>query len=256
MAGPAVGAFLIALFLPSPFLVVALALLLAALLTASLSGNFRAQARSEEARHWRAELVEGFRFVFAHPMLRILVLVTGFWSFFAEMAVIALVLHVQENLSAGATTYGLILAVGAVGGVVGGTVVAPLLKAFSADVLAQLMNLAAAPLFLLIAFASGPITVAAALFLFYLSGIVWNTLSISYRQRIVPDEIRGRVNSVYRLFAWGMMPLGLVASGVIVNLASGFFELETALTVPFIVAATGVAILAAFSWRPLGKGFQ
>ena len=256
MAGPAVGAFLIALFLPSPFLVVALALLLAALLTASLQGNFRAQARSEEARHWRAELVEGFRFVIAHPMLRILALVTGFWNFFAEMAVIALVLHVQENLSAGATTYGLILAVGAVGGVVGGVVVAPLLKAFSTGVLAQWMNLAAAPMFLLIAFAPGPITVAAAMFLFYLSGIVWNTLSISYRQRVVPDEIRGRVNSVYRLFAWGMMPLGLVASGAIVNLASGFFERETALIVPFIVAAIGVAILAAFSWRPLGKGFQ
>ncbi|WP_346913107.1 hypothetical protein [uncultured Roseibium sp.] len=40
------------------------------------------------------------------------------------------------------------------------------------------------------------------------------------------------------------------------NLASGFSERETALTVPFIVAATGVAILATFSWRPLGKGFQ
>ena len=42
MAGPAIGAFRVALFLPSPFLLIATALLLAALLSASLSGDFKA----------------------------------------------------------------------------------------------------------------------------------------------------------------------------------------------------------------------
>lgn len=256
MAGPAVGAFLIALFLPAPFFMISLALLLAALLTASLSGNFKAQSHGEKTRAWRAELVEGFRFVVRHPMLRVLVLITGIWNFFAEMALIALVLHVQENLNAGATAYGLILAVGAVGGVLGGIIVTPLLRMLRTGVLAQWMNLAAAPMFLLIAFAPGPVTVAGAMFFFYLSGVVWNTLSISYRQRVVPDDIRGRVNSVYRLFAWGTMPLGLVASGAIVNLAADFFERDIALTLPFIVAAAGVFVVAALSWRPLGRGFQ
>ncbi|MFQ6552553.1 hypothetical protein AAD018_009450 [Aestuariibius insulae] len=55
-----------------------------------------------------------------------LVLVTGFWNFFAEMALIALFLHVQESLNSGATAYGLIVAIEAGGGVVGGLVVPPL----------------------------------------------------------------------------------------------------------------------------------
>ena len=189
-------------------------------------------------------------------MLRVLILITGFWNFFAEMAVIALVLHVQENLNAGATSYGLILAVAAIGGVVGGVVVSPLMKVFRTGVLAQWMNMASAPMFLLIAVAPGPMTVAAAMFFFYLSGIVWNTLSVSYRQRVVPDDIRGRVNSVYRLFAWGMMPLGLVASGMTVSLTEGVLGREVALTVPFLVAAAGIFVLAILSWRPLGRGFQ
>ena len=256
MAGPAIGAFLIALFLPSPFLVIALALLCAALLTTSLTGSFKAAPREGRKKDWRAELMEGFRFVVGHPMLRVLMLVTGFWNFFAEMALIALLLHVQENLNSGATAYGLILAIGAVGGVVGGVVVAPLLKVFSKGTLAKWMNLAAAPLFLLIAFAPGPILVAAAMFFFYLTGIVWNTVSISYRQRVVPDEIRGRVNSVYRLFAWGMMPLGLVASGAIVNLMTEMLGRSAALTTPFFVAAIGVFIVAGLSWRPLSSGFK
>ncbi|MCS6626855.1 MFS transporter [Roseibacterium beibuensis] len=256
MAGPAVGAFLIAFFLPSPFLVIALALSGAALLTASLSGSFKAAARQERAKSWRVELAEGLRFVIGHPMLRVLVLVTGFWNLFAEMAIIALVLHVQENLNSGATSYGLILAVGAVGGVVGGMVVTPLLKVFSKGTLAKWMNLAAAPLFLLIALAPGPILVAGAMFFFYLTGIVWDTVSVSYRQRVVPDGIRGRVNSVYRLFAWGMMPLGLVASGAIVNLTTDMLGRPTALTTPFFIAAAGVFIVACLSWRPLSRGFQ
>tara|TARA_R100000935_G_scaffold13207_1_gene26490 strand:- start:3362 stop:4642 length:1281 start_codon:yes stop_codon:yes gene_type:complete len=254
MAGPALGAFIVAIFVPLPFLAIAVTLLFAALLTAFLKGDFKPAEQRTHA--WQVELVEGFRFVVGHPMLRVLVLITGFWTFFAEMSVIALVLHIQENLNAGATTYGLILAVGAIGGVVGGLAVASLTKLFPTGVLAQWMNLVATPMFLMIAFAPGPITVAAAMFVFYLSGIVWNTLSISYRQRVVPDEIRGRVNSVYRLFAWGMMPLGLVASGAIVSMAEGPLGRDTALTMPFLVAAAGVFVLAALSWRPLGSGFQ
>lgn len=256
MAGPAVGAFLVALFLPAPFLMISLVLLLAVALTASLSGNFKAQSLAQEAPFWHAELMEGFRFVVRHRMLRTLVLITGFWNFFAEMAIIALVLHVQENLGGGARSYGLILAVGATGGVVGGVAVAPLMKIFPTGVLAQWMNLAAAPVFLLIAFAPGPATAGLAMFAFSLSGIVWNTISISYRQRVVPDVIRGRVNSVYRLFAWGMMPLGIVASGTIVKGTASVFEREIAITIPFLVAALGIFLLAALSWRSLGKGFQ
>ena len=254
MLGPAAGAFLIALFLPLPFFATATGFLLAALVTVSLHGRFKAQRQM--AQDWRAELAEGFRFVIGEPMLRVLVLITGFWNFFAEMAIIALVLHVQENLNAGATTYGLILAVGAVGGVVGGAAVTPLLKKFTAASLAQWMNVAAAPLFVAVAFAPGPVVVSAAMFFFYLSGVIWNALSISYRQRVVPDDIRGRVNSVYRLFAWGMMPLGLLASGLIVRWAEGFVAREVALTIPFLCAAAGISIVATLAWKPLGRGFR
>ncbi|WP_420010475.1 MFS transporter [Tateyamaria sp.] len=258
MAGPALGAFLIALFLPAPFLIIAVALLLAALLTTTITGQFKAEPAvdTDASQGWVSAWGEGFRFVIGHPMLRTLALVTGFWNFFAEMALIALVLHVQENLGAGATTYGLILAVGAVGGVVGGIVVTPLLRRLSSAKLAQWMTVASAPTFVMIALAPGPMTVAASMFVFYLTGIVWNTISISYRQRIVPNDIRGRVNSVYRLFAWGMMPLGLVASGVIVNGAGAIWSREMALTVPFFVAAGGVVVLAALAWRRLGRGFD
>ncbi|MEM6466261.1 MAG: MFS transporter [Pseudomonadota bacterium] len=189
-------------------------------------------------------------------MLRLLVFVTGIWNFFAEMALIALVLHVQENLASGATTYGLILAFGAVGGVCGGALVAPMLKVMSKGNAARWMGATTAPVFLMFALAPGPVTVAVAMFIFSLSGVIWNAVSVSYRQRVVPDGIRGRVNSVYRLFAWGTMPLGLIASGALVNVAEFGLERSAALIVPFLVASFGILVLSVITWRPMGRGFQ
>ncbi|MEL6644234.1 MAG: MFS transporter [Pseudomonadota bacterium] len=253
MAGPAVGAFMIALFLPLPYLAIALALLAAALVTAALPGIYQAEAR--RVRDWKAEIREGIAFVIRHPMLRFLVILTGLWNFFAEMAMIALVLHVQENLGLGAQAYGLILGAGALGGVAGGVAVAPLLRRMRRGTLAQWVNLISAGLFLLIAIAPGAWSVTAILFLFFGTGVIWNTLSVSYRQRVVPDAIRGRVNSVYRLFAWGMMPVGLVASGLVVRGAETILAREVALILPFVIAGTGILILSIMAWRPLGQAF-
>jgi MFS family permease len=53
---------------------------------------------------------------------------------------------------------------------------------------------------------------------FLLSGVfivVWNVITVSLRQRIVPDQLLGRLNSAYRLFAWGTQPIGALLGGVV-----------------------------------------
>ena len=45
-------------------------------------------------------------------------------------------------------------------------------------------------------------------------GIFWNVITVSLRQTIIPPHLLGRVNSVYRFFAWGMMPIGAAIGGV------------------------------------------
>ena len=46
-----------------------------------------------------------------------------------------------------------------------------------------------------------------------LLALLWNVITVSLRQTIIPDELLGRVNSVYRFFGWGMMPLGSLLGG-------------------------------------------
>ncbi len=172
------------------------------------------------------------------------------------MVLIGLILHVQENLGLVAQTYGLVLAAGAIGGILGGWSGEYIIRAIGPGKTAQWMLFASAPAFFAIAFAPGAISLAIVLALFEFTGLVWNTVSVSYRQRTIPDQLLGRVNSLYRLMAWGMMPVGLILSGLIVRSAESVLSRDAALLAPFLVAGLGAILLAAIGWRVLGRGFE
>jgi MFS family permease len=253
LAGPAIGAFLIAAAVMLPFALNAAAYALAIVLLAGIAGQFRAAQAG--ARNWKAELAAGFAFLRGAPLLRTMAVTTGFWNLFHQMVAIALVLHAQENLGLGAQAYGLVLASGAVGGIAGSLVGPRVALALGRARTMQWMLAASAPAFVAMALAPNAIVLAFAFMLFELSGLIWNIVSVSTRQRLIPDALLGRVNSFYRLLAWGMMPVGLLASGVIVWLAEGPLTREVALVLPFWVAAAGFVGLTVLAWRPIGRGF-
>jgi MFS family permease len=60
-----------------------------------------------------------------------------------------------------------------------------------------------------------PLAVAAFFALNSLLVVAWNIITVSLRQRIVPDHLLGRVNAGYRLLAWGTMPIGAAMGGII-----------------------------------------
>ncbi|KIT15912.1 MFS transporter [Jannaschia aquimarina] len=252
LIGPALGAWLVAAFLPGPFLLNAVCFALSVLLMLRPTGGFRPDPRP---RNWRAELLEGWAFLCAAPTLRLLAVVTGIWNLLHQMVVIALILHVQENLGLGARAYGLFLAAGAVGGIVGGLLAEWVIAAIGPGRAAQWMTAASGVAFAAIPLAPDGWTLALVFAGFELTGLIWNTVSVSYRQRAIPDALLGRVNSLYRLLAWGMMPVGLVLSGVAVRVADGPVSREAALVTPFWIAAAGALLLTAAAWRGLGRGF-
>jgi len=48
-------------------------------------------------------------------------------------------------------------------------------------------------------------------------GPLFNVAQFSYRLTRIPDEFQGRVNSVYRLVALGLQPLGLALTGALLQ---------------------------------------
>lgn len=253
LVGPALGAFLIAASMALPFAANAAMYLVALAAVLSIAGRFRPAPGA--APDWRRELGEGVRFLASAPLLRVLAIITGVWNLFFQMVAIALVLHVQENLGLGPRAYGLILGAGAVGGVLGGLAAGRVIAAIGTARTAQWSLAASALAFALIPLAPGAVALALVMAAFEFTGILWNTVSVSYRQRMIPDRLLGRVNSLYRLLAWGMMPVGLLASGLAVRGSAAMMERSAALTVPFWLAAGGAALLAALGWGALGRGF-
>jgi hypothetical protein len=70
-----------------------------------------------------------------------------------------------------------------------------------------------------------------------LLGILWNVITVSLRQTIIPPRLLGRVNSVYRFFAWGMMPIGAAIGGVLVFVVERIGDRELALRATYFATA-------------------
>lgn len=80
-----------------------------------------------------------------------------------------------------------------------------------------------------------------------MAATLWNVITVSLRQSLIPDRILGRVNSVYRFLGWGMMPIGAALGGVVVAVAQPALGREWALRSPFILAAAITAFLFVYA---------
>ena len=46
---------------------------------------------------------------------------------------------------------------------------------------------------------------------------IYNVVQFSYRLSLIPDALQGRVNSTFRLLAFGFNPLGAAISGILLE---------------------------------------
>jgi MFS family permease len=79
------------------------------------------------------------------------------------------------------------------------------------------------------------------------TAVVWNVITVSFRQTIIPDELLGRVNSVYRFFAWGMMPIGSIVGGLVVAAFTPLVGRADALRWPFFLTAIVYGVLLVYA---------
>jgi MFS family permease len=139
-----------------------------------------------------------------------------------------LVLLATQTLHVSTRGYGLLLASSAVGSVVGGLVNPILTRRLGMLPSLVIPALISAAAFVGIGLAPGPVVVAALLASQGFAATMWNVVTVSLRQRVVPSHLLGRVNSVYRMLGWGLMPFGALAGGFVAHAAG--------LRAPYIVA--------------------
>ncbi len=244
--GPPIAGLLIAFAVPAPFTLNAVAFALSAWLVWLVTMPPRLAA---PRRSIGAEIGEGWQWLRRHPMLLRFCVMLGVINLVSTMAFTALVLFSQEILHLNAVEHGMLLTAGAAGGVVGG-VLGPgwITRLGPLRALHLALVLMIVP-FAILAWTSSVALVALALFVDMLGALLWNVVTVSYRQRLIPDALLGRVNALYRFFAWGMMPVGALASGWIIAICEPDIGREAALRMPYILAASVSLAMLVYGWR-------
>jgi MFS family permease len=237
-AGPPLGSLLLAVAFSLPFFLDAASFFVAAALVFLIPGTFRPDGHeTRETKPWRVELAEGFRWLWGHSLLRPMAIILGIMNAASMIFFSTFVLFAQEVLDVGPLLFSVIGFGGAIGGVVGGFVTAQVTRRLGSGTCLSLTLIGTAVVTALIGLSSHWVPVLVLFAVMSLLAILWNVITVSLRQSIIPSHLLGRVNSVYRFFAWGMMPIGAAIGGLTVVVVDAFASRDWALRATWLVCA-------------------
>ncbi|MEH0823661.1 MFS transporter [Micromonospora sp. CPCC 205714] len=166
----------------------------------------------------RAALTEGLGFIRRQPILvRILACVTT--SNFFAMATSSLeVTYLVRELHASPVVVGVVFSLGAGGGLVSGALAHRLSRWIGSARVIWVAMAVPGPLYLLVPLARpgwGLVLYAVGLAAFSANAVLFNVAILSYRQRITPPELLGRVNASFLWICFGVVPLGALFGGTL-----------------------------------------
>jgi MFS family permease len=240
LAGQPLGGLLFTVAPALPFAVDAVTYLVSGGAVAAIRTRLQAD-RAPTAERLRARIAEGIRFVRGSAFLRAVVVVVGLMNLVFNGAFLVYIVRARD-LGASAGTIGLMLAAFGLGGILG-SLAAP---AVHARVRGRVILVAVSWLW-----AATQLATAAAPGVWWLAGLilagavagpVFNVVIAAHTYAVVPDELLARVRSTIRLVAWGTIPVGTLAGGVLADVLGG----QAALLV-FGLAMVPVAVLSTLS---------
>lgn len=199
-----------------PFGANAASFALAALLVSTIHLPSKDQpAVNVQPQSFRADLAEGVKWLWANKLIRTLAIMLGITNMATMFGDAIFVKYAADELGVTGRGYGLLLSLMAIGSIVGGFVGDRIAKRLGHP-LAMITSFGVFSTVGLIYFFMPHIwSVAIAVSVMGLAGTTWNIVTVSLRQRIIPAELFGRVNSVYRLIGTGSISLGALIGGQI-----------------------------------------
>lgn len=199
-------------------------------------------------------LREGIIWLWREPGLFRLAVAVGAYNFVFMANATVLVLYSQEVLGLSAAEHGVLLTLAAAGGVLGAWY-GGAVQAWLGLHRSMVLTLASTAVVYALVGTFGMVWVVAPALAFEMfSRMVWNVVTVSWRQRQTPDALLGRINSLYRFLAWGPMPLGALFGGWLVVFSTGYMPRALALHMPWLVGAAAIAALTVYCVRALRLG--
>ncbi|HEX2767572.1 MAG TPA: MFS transporter [Candidatus Limnocylindria bacterium] len=217
--GPPLGGLLVGLSVPIALSGSVLGYALAAVGLTLMTGTFRPE-RSGPPTRLTADIAEGLRYLWSSPVLRTLAIMVGVLNLASSATGAIFVLYAVAPGPMGLSepAFGVLLTAFAAGSLIGSFLAAPIERRFGrvpvlfASIVLMSACIATPGL------TTNPIAVGASFAVTGVAVVVWNVITVSLRQRIVPDNLLGRLNAGYRLLAWGTQPIGALLGGVVAEI--------------------------------------
>ena len=212
--GLPLGAWIFVIAISAPFAVNAVALVIAAILIRSIKVKNTAIIEQTKAP-FSSELKQGLIWLWKHDLLRTLAIMLGIANMCGMFAHAVFVKFVRDELGLGARGFGILLAAISIGSILGGLVGESVSKRLGSTV----ALITAYVIFGLSDLIPGIFpqiwAVAISGVVMSIAGTIWNVITVSMRQRLIPPELFGRVNSVYRFIGTGTTAIGALIGGQI-----------------------------------------
>lgn len=195
--------------------------MLAVALLATIRGSFRPTSLPSgpgDPTSLLVDIREGVTWLRGHHTLSTMAVMVGVTNLATSATFPLYVLYAvgeQSTLGLSEPAFGGLLVVGAIGGLVG-TVLTDRIEHRLGTARTLTVSIVLMTLFVITpALTSSVAVVAASLALGTFGMMLWNIPTVSFRQDVVPDRLLGRLNSAYRLLAWGVMPIGAGLGGLL-----------------------------------------
>ena len=241
--GTPVGGFLIGLSLITTFIFDTLLMLASVFFIIGIKGKFERPGQNSKEQNTSEMIKEGVNWLKNNTLLKRLAIYTGVANFFGSMQFPIMILFAQELIGLNAIQYSFLAYGAAIGGLVG----SQLANKVNARFEESKTLLISVALFGIGMFApyvtSNPFVIAGSFGLSSFGSVLWNVQAVSIRQSLIPDNLLGRVNSVYRLLALGLNPIGALFGGALVKILNNSFSREFALRFPFLLGGIFMLIL-------------
>ena len=215
LIGPPIGGAFYALGTLFPFLTDAITYAASVISLFFIKTDFQEKRVAAPRKLW-IEIREGLRWLWHQPLIRSIAILTG-GNNLINSGYTLIIIVLAQHMHASPVLIGLILAIGGSGGLIG-AIVAPFIQKhvrFGLVISGTSWIFALSmPLYIIASnvLALGLITAAS-----FLASTIYNIVQFSYRSALIPDELQGRVNSVFRLIALGGQPLGLALIGFLIQ---------------------------------------
>lgn len=242
LTGPPLGAFIFGIGTAYPFGFNAICFAVGAALI-SRARLDRYTAPAAERRAVRTDVMEGLRWLWGNAPVRTLAIMIAAFNITFGAAFSIWVLYSYERLGLDEFGFGLLIATGAVGGVVGSAAFGWLEQRFTYTTLLRVGLVLETFTHLGLALTTSPPVAGAIMFVFGAHAVVWGTTATTVRQRVVPAFLLGRVTSVYLISVFGTLALG--------GLLGGAIGQQWGVTGPFWFAFVGSSVILMMLWRSI-----